>query len=110
MSPATRTGANLNSVIGGGGANSAGSCSPSPASLSEIRPIRGALRVHAAELTAGHVQDLAVHVVRERRGQEQNRLGRLLGLRRAPERDDGARKLAHLLRDAECHLLAAGCG
>ena len=37
------------------------------------------LDVHPAELTAGHVQHLAVHVVRPRRAEEEHRAGGLLG-------------------------------
>ena len=38
-----------------------------------------ALAVHPAELTAGHVQHLAVHVVRPRGAEEEHRAGGLLG-------------------------------
>ena len=43
-------------------------------------PLRSRSGEHAAELTAGHVQRLAVDVVRELGAEEEHRAGRLLGL------------------------------
>src|SRR5687768_12879234 len=64
------------------------------------------LGIHPAELPAGHVDDLAVDVVRPRGAEEEHRAGRLLGRGRAAERDDHRGHRAHLLGDAELDLLA----
>src|SRR5215213_4360654 len=60
---------------------------------------------HAGELAAGDVEHLAVHEVRPRRAQEEHARGRLLGRAGAAEGDDHRGHGAHLLRDAELHLL-----
>ena len=52
---------------------------------------RRLLGVHAAELAAGDVDDLAVDVVGELRAEEQHRARGLLGLGRAAERDRSSR-------------------
>src|SRR3712207_5355544 len=62
---------------------------------------------HAGELPARHVEDLAVHVVRPRRAEEEDAAGGLLGRAGAAERDEHRGHAPHLLRDAELHLLAA---
>src|SRR4051812_40874795 len=69
-------------------------------------PALAALRGHARELAAGHVQHLPVHVVRPRRAQEEDAAGCLLRCGRAAERDQHRRHRAHLLRDAELDVLA----
>ena len=56
------------------------------------------------------LSDLAVHVVGERRGEEEDRAGGLLGLGGAAERDDRRGHRPHLLGDAELDLLAARRG
>ena len=69
----------------------------------------GRSEVHPAELTAGHVQHLAVDVVGPGRAQEEDAAGGLLGGRRPAERDQHRRHLPHLLGDAELDLLALAC-
>ena len=80
---------------------------PAVAAIDGWSPSR-ALRGHAAELSTGDVQDLAMDVVGELRAEEQDRPRRLLGLGGAAERDDHGRHRAHLLGDAQLDLLAAG--
>src|SRR5215212_3232798 len=62
---------------------------------------------HSAEHAARDVQRLAVHVVRPRRAEEEDRAGGLLRRRGAADGDHHRRHPAHLLGDAELDLLAA---
>src|SRR5690242_14863322 len=62
---------------------------------------------HAGELAAGDVEDLPVDEVRPRRAQEEDAARRLLRRAAAPERDQHRLHAAHLVGDAELHLLAA---
>src|SRR3954452_17642490 len=66
----------------------------------------GGLRGHPAELTTGHVQHLAVDVVRPGRAEEEDGPGGFLGAGRTPQWDDHRRHLAQLLGDAQLDLLA----
>src|ERR1700710_2386878 len=66
--------------------------------------------VHPAEHAAGHVEDLAVHVVGQGRGEEEDRARGLLGGGGTADRDDRRGHRPHLLGDAELDLLAAGGG
>src|SRR3712207_298627 len=65
-----------------------------------------ALEVHPRGLAAGHVEHLAVDVVRPRRAQQEDRAGRLLRRARPAEGDEHRPHAAQLLGDAELHLLA----
>src|SRR5215212_4561231 len=62
--------------------------------------------VHARELPAGHVDDLAVDEVRPWRAEQEDRARGLLRRARAAERDEHRAHAAQLLGDAELDLLA----
>src|SRR5688500_6881927 len=64
-------------------------------------------RSHTGELPTGDVEHLAVHEVRPRRAEEEHAAGGLLGRAAAAERDNHRLHPAHLVRDAQLHLLPA---
>src|SRR4051794_12283853 len=100
-SPSSRSAAGASSVPPDRPTESIGTPINSNAPIEEPRS-----GVHAPELAARDVEDLAMDVVREIRGEEEDGAGRLGGLGGTPERNDHRGHRPLLLRDPELDLLA----